>query len=146
MTDSLITRMAKLHSRLSRIPVKLGQQTTTLTFSINSGTLLTDADGISYNAPISLSIEVFLIASSNQILDKNQEVIWQNPSVVKVEGFCINPAFLPTTIRPSMVAQATVNNPDYPIAGKFLLLPSLQNEKTILAHNLKGLLLLNPGV
>lgn len=143
---ALIQRLASLNSRLTSISTRLGLASTTLTFEVNNGALQVDPEtGLEYLATSQLVIEVFLKQSTSQYqLLQNQEAPWNEPSVLKVEGHLINPTLLPNTIRSGMTAAAHINS-DSPIEGRFLLLPSLQNESIIQGHNIRGLLLLSPG-
>ena len=145
---TLLNNMAKLSARLSNIPVNLGMFSTTLSFEVPTSTLATDPDtGLQYSTTTTVNLVALLQQSSSQfeLLLKDIDPPWNNPNVIKVEGNLIEPYILPQTIKSSTTAKATVNDTNRVIEGSFLLLPSLQNNKMIQGHTLRGLLLLIPG-
>lgn len=146
MTDSLLKRMAALESRLSPIAIRLGLPEVTFTFQVNNGALVEDPEtGLFSLAPSDVVVTALLSQVPTPRNLENLEAPWINPAAIYVTGHCIEPSFLPASIRPGQIAQAILNYPDYPIAGRFLLLPALPSDSVILGHHIRGILLLNPG-
>lgn len=154
---NLIQKLARLESKLSRIDLKMGCYSCKLIFQVPTGTIKVDpATGCEYQDDSNYPIEItaFLEQSKRQTrnLEDTEVPGSQNSSSILMEGYLIDPVFLPTAVRPGMIADLIVGDPNnsfengfYPMIGKFLLLPSLQSSDTIANHDIRGYAQFSPG-
>ncbi|BAU12880.1 hypothetical protein LEP3755_34130 [Leptolyngbya sp. NIES-3755] len=145
---NLIRKIAQLESRLSRIDIRLGINSYNLTFQVPNGAITVDPEtGLEQISLVPYTIECYLEQSKSQTRQlENIEVEgFNNAASILMEGFVISPSLLPQYIRPLMIATLQVNDADYSLKGKFLLLPSLNSSDSIANHTVKGYAQFNPG-
>jgi hypothetical protein len=145
MTEKLLKRLGKLESRLSKIPFKLGHTETYLTFQLPGNTTTIDEYGVEIPSTTLLTVKAYLTAKKRKTDWEITQLPFINSSTVYMEGFVVEPEFLPGQCRPMSEGEFLVNDPDYPLGGRFLLLPPLPDENGFYSHSIRVFVNLGVG-